>query len=67
MGNLTSPESESTVSKNSSTLGLLRGMMMKWEPVFVHLLKLFIDADRVEKIKDKKRFSVDGNEQDYND
>ena len=40
---------------------------MKLEPLFAHLLKLFIDTDRVKKEKGKKRFSVEENEQDHND
>lgn len=39
---------------------------MKLEPMFVQLLKLFIDVDRLKKWKDKKH-PVNENEQDHND
>ena len=39
---------------------------MKFEPAFAHLLKLFIDTDRVKKEKGKRRFSTEENEQDHN-
>ena len=32
--------------------------MVKWEPVFAHLLKLFIDIDRVKKKRTKQRTPV---------
>jgi len=34
---------------------------MKWEPVFSHLLKLFIDTDRFKKKKDSRQLSADDN------
>jgi len=42
---------------------------MKVEPMFVQLLKLFIDTDRLKKWKDKKQHPVNENEneQDHND
>jgi hypothetical protein len=42
-------------------------MMMKWKPVFAHLLQLFIDTDRLKRKKVNKRFSVEKKEQDDND
>ena len=42
-------------------------MMIKFEPLFAHLLKLFIDTDRVKKVRGKKRFSAEKSEQDHND
>ena len=42
-----------------------RGIMMKLEPMFAQLLKLFIDTDRLKKWKDKKQHPA--NEQDNND
>ena len=41
--------------------------MMKWEPLFAHLLKLFIDTERLKKRKDNKRFASDEVEHDYQD
>ena len=42
------------------------GIMIKFESLFAHLLKLFIDTDRIKKEKGKNRFSVEEKEQDHN-
>ena len=40
---------------------------MKWEPLFSHLLKLFVDTDRVKKKKKKERISEDANDKGNSD
>lgn len=41
--------------------------MMKLEPLFAHLLKLFRDIDRLKKERGKNRFSIEKDEQGHND
>jgi len=40
---------------------------MKWEPVFSHLLKLFIDTDRLKKKKEKRQLSADDDDKSHSD
>ena len=40
---------------------------MKWEPLFAHLLKLFIDTDRLKKKKKMERISEDADEKENSD